>query len=325
MNINRIFRIRSTEEFSSLALEIFNFQYRNTPVYREFCEHLQISPDKVSQLEEIPFLPIELFKYKKVATQQSPTEICFKSSGTTGYELSRHFIADLDLYKTSFRKGFEKFYGNIGEYCVLALLPSYLERQDSSLVYMVQDFIHRSGHPKSGFYLDNYESLSHTIQRLDDEGTSILLIGVTFALLDMASQYNLSLHNTTVIETGGMKGRKKELVRAEIHRRIQKAWKLSEIHSEYGMTELLSQAYSKGSGIFQTPEWMRILIRDPEDPMKFLGKGTTGGINIVDLANIYSCSFIATQDLGKLNEKGGFEVLGRFDHSDIRGCNLMLM
>ncbi|MGI9546092.1 MAG: acyl transferase [Flavobacteriaceae bacterium] len=325
MDTNQIFEISSTEEFNSLALKIFRFQYKNTAVYREFCDYLGVSSKSVSKLEEIPFLPIELFKYKEIKARYSVTEICFKSSGTTGGTPSKHYVADLGLYRTSFRKTFSKFYGNIGDYCVLALLPSYLERKDSSLVYMVHDLIGQSNHASSGFYLDDYTKLAGTLEKLDRQGTPVILIGVTFALVELASQFKLNLHNTTVIETGGMKGRRKEMIRAELHRYLQDAWGISEVHSEYGMTELLSQAYSSNSGIFHCPKWMRILIRDTEDPMSLLGADSTGGINIIDLANIYSCSFLATQDLGKLSKGGGFEVLGRFDHSDIRGCNLMIM
>lgn len=325
IDINRIFEISSTEEFNSLALEIFEYQYNNTVVYKEFCDYLGVSVRNVSKLKDIPFLPIELFKHREIKAEHITPEFCFKSSGTTGVNVSKHYVADLKLYKTSFQNTFKKFYGEIEDYCVLALLPSYLERQDSSLVYMVQDLIEQSRNPASGFYLDDYEKLVGTLQRLDLQGTSVILLGVSFALVDLASQFRLNLHNTKVIETGGMKGRRKEMIRAELHQYLQDAWGISEVHSEYGMTELLSQAYSIKSGIFHSPEWMRVMIRDTEDPMRYLEVGSTGGINIIDLANIYSCSFLATQDLGKLCKGGGFEVLGRFDHSDIRGCNLMVM
>ncbi len=323
IDTSRIFEIKTDREFDSLAIEIFEYQYQNTTVYREFCDHIGVGPKLVSQLEEIPFLPIELFKAKEIIAAGKTAEFCFRSSGTTGNEVSKHYVADLELYRNSFRKAFEKFYGDIRNYCVLGLLPSYLERKDSSLVFMVEDFIRRSEHPASGFYLHDYKNLSRQLLSLEEENTPVLLIGVTFALLDMAVSYQHALKNTIVVETGGMKGRRMELIREEVHRTLKEAWGLTEIHSEYGMTELLSQAYSTGSGEFNSPEWMRIMIRDTEDPRKILEPGFTGGINIIDLANIYSCSFIASQDLGKLLPEGGFEVLGRFDHSDIRGCNLM--
>ncbi len=325
MDTRRIFEIGSSEEFKELALETFEFQYENIAVYRAFCDYLDIRGATITELEDIPFLPIEIFKYHKIHPVDRIPEITFRSSGTTGSQVSSHYLTDLELYRTSFRKSFEKFYGKIGNYCILALLPSYLEREDSSLVFMVQDFIDHSDHPDSGFYLDHHAELIQKLQALEHTNTPVLLIGVTFALLDLASEYKLSLKNTTIIETGGMKGRRREMVRAEVHRVLQNAWTIQEVHSEYGMTELLSQAYSCGRGIFFTPNWLRIMIRDTEDPKQFLGPGLTGGINVIDLANAYSCSFIATQDLGRLHDNGGFEVLGRFDHSDIRGCNLMVM
>ncbi len=325
MDTRRIFDIRSFEEFKELALETFEFQYQNIPVYKSFCDYLGIQGTMVKSLEDIPFLPIEVFKFQKIYSAKHAPEISFRSSGTTGSAVSSHHVADLEVYRSSFRRCFKKFYGDIQDYCILALLPSYLEREDSSLVFMVQDFIEQSSHPDSGFYLDDLSGLLEKLRVLEESNTPVILIGVTFALLDLARDSNLSLKNTTVIETGGMKGRKKEMVRADVHQVLQNAWSLPVVHSEYGMTELLSQAYSHGDGIFFTPDWMHIMIRDTEDPKHYLGKGLTGGINVIDLANIYSCSFIATQDLGKLVVDGGFEVLGRFDHSDIRGCNLMVM
>ena len=325
MEISRIFEIDSQDEFESLSIDIFGYQYKNTLVYREFCDFLGVSPEAVTRLDQIPFLPIEFFKSRKVISQDSDADTCFKSSGTTNGFTSEHYLADLNIYKKSFHKAFESFYGHVGDYCILALLPSYLERKDSSLIFMVSELIEKSGHPKSGFYLSDYERLAQELEQLEEAGTPILLIGVTFALLDMASRFKMSLRNTIVMETGGMKGRKKEMVREEVHSILKQAWGLSKIHSEYGMTELLSQAYSKDAGLFHCPPWMRVLIRDPEDPLRIVSYGISGGINVIDLANIYSCSFLATQDLGKLHENGEFEVLGRFDHSDIRGCNLMVM
>ena len=325
MNTGRIFDITSESQFQSLSLEIFEYQYNRTSVYREFCENLDISPSSVSSLEQIPFLPIEFFKSRIVLAGEAKPSLCFKSSGTTGTTTSRHYITDPEIYRRSFIQGFNKFYGNIDQYCILALLPSYLEREDSSLVYMVREFIDQSLYEDSGFYLSDLSRLSDKLEELNDSETQVILFGVTFALLDLAACFKKPMPNTIVIETGGMKGRKKEMVREEVHQVLSAAWDLKNIHSEYGMTELCSQAYSKGGGIFFSPDWMRVLIRDPEDPMKMLKPGATGGINVIDLANIHSCSFIATQDLGKLHKDGGFEVLGRFDHSDIRGCNLMAM
>ena len=325
MNTGRIFEITSETEFQVLSLEIFEYQFQRTAVYREFCENLNVIPTAVNSLEQIPFLPIEFFKSRRVVAGNTKPALSFKSSGTTGSNTSQHYIADPEIYKRSFLQGFKKFYGNLDQYCILALLPSYLEREDSSLVYMVREFIRQSPFEESGFYLSDLNRLSEKLEILNESGTPVLLFGVTFALLDLAAQFKVPLRNTIVIETGGMKGRKKEMVREEVHGILSEAWKVNDIHSEYGMTELCSQAYSRAKGIFKTPDWMRILIRDPEDPMRMLNPGATGGINVIDLANIHSCSFIATQDLGKLHAEGGFEVLGRFDHSDIRGCNLMAM
>ncbi len=325
MKFDRIFEVSTEAELLSLSLEVFAYQFKNSPVYRTFCEYLGKNPACVRRIEDIPFLPIELFKTKEIKTRTSADEVCFKSSGTTGSQVSKHYVADPQIYRNSFIKGFHKFYGPISDYCLLALLPSYLERQDSSLIYMVRDLIEQSGHPKSGFYLDDYELLARTLKELDKQGTPVLLIGVSFALFDLADRYPMSLVNTIVMETGGMKGRREEMIRNELHDHLKKSWGLREIHSEYGMTEMLSQAYARRSGIFYSPSWMRVLIRDPEDPLQILDTENTGGINVIDLANLYSCSFIATQDLGKLYPDGGFEVLGRFDHSDVRGCNLMLI
>ena len=323
MDTHRIFEISSEEEFNALALEVFEYQYQKTDVYREFCQHLGISPSTTASLDQIPFLPIEFFKSRRVLATERIPELCFKSSGTTSTNVSQHYVADPQIYRQSFNQGFKYFYGDISKFCILALLPSYLERQDSSLVYMVSELIRQSPFEESGFYLSDLERLADQLAHLKSSNTAVILIGVTFALIDLASQYNMSLPNTIVMETGGMKGRKREIVREEVHQILKNAWGLKNIHSEYGMTELLSQAYSRGEGIFRCPPWMRIMIRDPEDPLKLVKAGVSGGINIIDLANIYSCSFIATQDLGKLRSDGGFEVLGRFDHSDIRGCNLM--
>lgn len=258
-----------------------------------------------------------------VSGEFEPQQI-FTSSGTTGMETSKHFVRALDLYTKSFRKGFEHFFGPVTNICVLALLPAYLERTGSSLVYMANDFISQSRHPLSGFYLDNLSNLSENLKKLEKQNRPTVLLGVSFALLDLIEQFPQKLHNTIVMETGGMKGRRKELTRDELHSILKSGFGLDKIHSEYGMTELLSQAYSKGDGLFNCPPWMQVLIREQADPMSYAPAGKTGGINIIDLANIDSCSFIATSDLGRLHTNGNFEVLGRFDSSDVRGCNLMV-
>lgn len=320
-----IFNIASESEFDSIALETFRFQYRNNKVYREFCEHLGKSDTNVDQLLEIPFLPISFFKFKDIICGENKPQAIFTSSGTTGSQTSKHFINDIDLYEQSFRKAFTYFYDTITDYCVLALLPSYLEREGSSLIYMVDDMIRKSGHPSSGFYLNDLKGLRNKLGQLNAKRQKTLLIGVSFALLDMAENYSIQLEHTIIMETGGMKGRRKELIREELHDILKKGFGVETIHSEYGMTELLSQAYSKGNGIFETPPWMKIIIRDTEDPLTFHTTGKTGGINIIDLVNRHSCAFIGTQDLGKAHKNRAFEILGRFDHSDVRGCNLMVL
>jgi acyl-CoA synthetase (AMP-forming)/AMP-acid ligase II len=277
----------------------------------------------VNTIEKIPFLPIEFFKTHKIITGEQKEEIVFSSSGTTGPAQSRHYVTDVSIYQTSFRKGLELFYGDMKDHAIFALLPSYLEREGSSLIYMVNDMIKHSA-AGSDFYLDQSEQLTGTLLANEEAGRKNLLLGVSYALLDLAEKLDLNLKNTIVMETGGMKGRRKEMVREELHEILCRSFGVSEIHSEYGMTELLSQAYSKGKGIFQSPPWMRVLIRDTEDPFHFLENGRTGGINVIDLANINSCCFIATQDLGRMHADGSFEVLGRFDNSDVRGCNLLV-
>jgi len=308
-----------------MALKVFRFQYENNLVYNTFCKLLNKDKTNVKSLEQIPFLPIQFFKSHKVVSNNLSEEVIFTSSGTTGSNTSKHYVTDLELYKNSFSIAFSQFYGNIEDYTILALLPSYLERQDSSLIYMVEDLINKSNNLDSGFYLDNYNDLINKLEELDSSGQNILLIGVTYALLDLIEIKSFNLKNTIVMETGGMKGKRKEIIREELHEILCNGFGVSSIHSEYGMTELLSQAYSLGDGVFECPPWMQILIRDTEDPFTYLSNGKTGGINVIDLANINSCSFIATQDLGKKNPNHSFEVLGRFDNSDIRGCNLMVI
>lgn len=321
---NSIFNIKNQTEFEDLALQVFSYQFKNNKVYRSFCDLLYKHPSDVKTIRDIPFLPIQFFKTHQVLSADAATEVTFTSSGTTGQKPSKHHVTDLDVYKQSFRSGFNQYYGDIKDYVVLALLPSYLERDGSSLIYMVNDMISQSGHPKSGFYLNNLTELKDTLVSLDHKGENVLLIGVSFALLDLIETYKFNLNHTIIMETGGMKGRRKELVRAELHKRLKHGFGVKTIHSEYGMTELLSQAYSSGNGLYNGSPWWRVLVRDTEDPLTLLPHGKTGGINIIDLANINSCSFIATQDLGRVYKNGSFEVIGRFDNSDIRGCNLMV-
>lgn len=320
---NRVFGISSQREFNKVALDVFRYQAGNNPVYRQFTEGLKIDPAAVTNIEDIPFLPIELFKSHEIITGHRPAEEIFTSSGTTGQQQSRHYVTDVSIYEESYRKGFRIFYGSISQYTVLALLPSYLERQGSSLIYMADDLI-RQGKEGSGFYLHNKKELAEKLESIKGK-KKILLLGVTYALLDLADEFPMDLKDVIIMETGGMKGKRKEMIREEVHATLCSAFHVDAIHSEYGMTELLSQAYSKGKGIFHCPPWMKMLARDTDDPLSLVGPGKTGGLNVIDLANINSCSFIATQDLGKVHEDGSFEVLGRFDNSDIRGCNLMVL
>jgi phenylacetate-coenzyme A ligase PaaK-like adenylate-forming protein len=322
---NNIFNIQTQEEFKEVALNVFKHQFKNNKVYRSFCDLLYVHPSGINQVEEIPFLPIQFFKSRKILSSLEEVQETFTSSGTTGSITSKHFVTDINLYKESYLNGFSHFYGNIEDYVVLALLPNYLEREGSSLVFMVDDLIQKSKNSESGFYLNNIEELAKKLTELDKKGQKVLLIGVSFALLDLIETAQFNLKNTIIMETGGMKGRRKELVREELHQILQNGFGVSEIHSEYGMTELLSQGYSNGNGVFNTPPWMKILTRDTEDALTIQQIGKTGGINVIDLANYNSCSFIATQDLGKVHKNGTFEVIGRFDNSDIRGCNLMVL
>lgn len=322
---NEIFNIRSDKDFTNRALAVFQHQFENNRVYRSFCDLLYVHPSDVKEVHQIPFLPIQFFKSHQIIASQAEAQVIFSSSGTTGSITSKHLVTDISWYMESYLKSFERFYGNIKEYVVLALLPNYLEREGSSLVYMVDDLIKRSKNEKSGFFLHNLTDLSKNLTELDKNGQKTLLIGVSFALLDLIEKEQFNLNNTIVMETGGMKGRRKEMTRFELHERLQKGFGVPQIHSEYGMTELLSQAYSAGNGVFECPPWMKILTRDPEDALTIQKFNRTGGINIIDLANYNSCSFIATQDLGKVYENGQFKIIGRFDHSDIRGCNLMVV
>jgi hypothetical protein len=325
INSQDIFTISSQKQFEKIALKVFRYQYENNLVYHEFCDFLNTDVPKVKSLQQIPFLPIQFFKSHKVVSNTDEIQETFTSSGTTGMITSKHLVTDISLYKQSYRATFSEFYGNIEDYAVLALLPSYLERSGSSLIYMVKDLIELSNNENSGFYLHNYDELISKLIELDNSGQNVLLIGVTYALLDLIEKQNFQLKNTIIMETGGMKGKRKEIIREELHEILYKGFGVSSIHSEYGMTELLSQAYSLGNGIFECPAWMQVLIRDTEDALTYVDYGKTGGVNVIDLANINSCSFIATQDLGKKQPNNSFEILGRFDNSDIRGCNLMVI
>jgi phenylacetate-coenzyme A ligase PaaK-like adenylate-forming protein len=322
-SVPKIFEINSDQEFNETCLAVFQFQAQENAVYREYLKHLNVNAGDINRIEDIPFLPIELFKSHKILSGKSEEQkIIFSSSGTTGTSTSKHYVSQLEIYERSFLGAFNKFYGSPKEFRILALLPSYLERTGSSLIYMVERLIKDSAHPDSGFFLDDFDQLRNILSTESDRET--LLIGVSFALLDFIEQESIELKNTTVMETGGMKGRRKELTREELHKELQEGFGIDSIHSEYGMTELLSQAYSKGNGIFECPAWMKVLVRDTNDPLTIFPAGKSGGVNVIDLANINSCSFIATSDLGRTYDDGSFEILGRFDYSDLRGCNLMV-
>jgi hypothetical protein len=319
-----IFAINYKANFEELAIKVFRYQAKNCDVYNAFIKGLKIDSALVDKIEHIPFMPVEFFKLHKVMAGDGDAEVVFTSSGTTGMITSSHSVTDVSWYVQSFRKAFQLFYGDIKNYTVLALLPSYLEREGSSLIYMARDLITQSANSDSGFFLYNHQELYNILQKQKVARKPTLLIGVTFALLDFVEQYQIDFPGLIVMETGGMKGRRKEMIREELHNTLCAGFGVQSIHSEYGMTELLSQAYSKGEGIFKAPPWMKIITRDTNDPFTLVDAGKTGGVNVIDLANINSCSFIATQDLGKVYEDGSFEVLGRFDNSDIRGCNLLI-
>ena len=318
-----IFNLQSPFEFNEIARSLFRFQYRNNKIYHSFVDALGISESQVYHPEQIPFLPLSFFKTHKITTGDFIEEAVFESSGTTGTETSRHYVADTGLYELSFTKGLELFYGDLSQYAVFALLPSYLERKNSSLVYMVERMRMKSNRQMGGFFLHELEALQKQLAEAHNAGLKIMLFGVTFALLEMAEKFPVAIPGAIIFETGGMKGRRKELTRMELHEKLCSSFGVAKIHSEYGMTELLSQAWSAGDGIFRCPPWMRVLIADTNDPLSYMETGRTGGINIIDLANFHSCSFLATQDLGRVFDDGSFEVLGRFDNSDIRGCSLL--
>jgi phenylacetate-coenzyme A ligase PaaK-like adenylate-forming protein len=324
-----IFNICDDASFTTAALNVFHHQAHHNELYTRYIQHLKVQPQTIYKLQDIPFLPIEFFKSHKILTGNGPVQQVFSSSGTTGMVTSKHYVKDVEIYEKSYLQAFQRFYGNPDEYCILGLLPSYLEREGSSLIYMVKDLIRKSKHVRSGFYLHNYDELLIILRELEAKRQRTILLGVTYALLDLAERYKAQaypgLQYVLVMETGGMKGKRKEMIREELHGILCSSFGVPTIHSEYGMTELLSQAYSKGGGRFFCPPWMRVLIRDSNDPFTSLSPERTGGVNIIDLANIHSCSFIATQDLGKMHSDGSFEILGRFDNSDIRGCNLMVL
>ncbi|MDB5139174.1 MAG: Acyl-protein synthetase, LuxE [Mucilaginibacter sp.] len=324
MNKEQVFSTKNERQFNAAALEIFRRQAKNCAIYKEFISSLNIDPAGINEFHQIPFLPIELFKSHRVVNTKDPVEVIFTSSGTTGITTSSHYVTDISWYIESFRAAFRLFYGDITNYTILALLPAYLEREGSSLIYMADDLIKQSNNRDSGFFLYNHDDLYHQLKKQQQVQKPTILIGVTFALLDFIENYNINFPELIVMETGGMKGRRKEMIREELHEQLCEGFGVGAIHSEYGMTELLSQAYSKGDGIFNCPPWMRIITRDTNDPMSILKDNKAGGINVADLANINSCSFLAIQDLGKVYADGSFEVLGRFDNSDIRGCNLLI-
>ena len=323
--INRIFQTGDTSDFETLALEVFKYQAENNIIYRKFLAGLGCDPSAIVDIGEIPFLPVSLFKSCEVKSGVFEAETIFKSSGTGLSQRSHHYVNSLNLYRRSFLKGFESFYGNPADITIYALLPSYIENGDSSLVYMSDHLIKENKNARGGFFLHEHEALLAAIKNSLAGNERVMLLGVTYALLDFAGLLEgEDLSELIVVETGGMKGRRREMLRDEVHTVLKSAFKLECIHSEYGMTELMSQAWSKGEGIFYTPDWMRILIRDPLDPSSRFPAGRSGGINIIDLANIYSCSFIETSDLGLIHEDGSFEISGRFDNSDLRGCNLLV-
>lgn len=323
-DINKVFEVTAAS-FETTALEVFAWQYQQVEIYRLYCDSIRRTPQSVNTLAEIPFLPIDFFKSHEVICKGMDAVKIFESSGTTSQVSSKHLVADLAIYEQSFKKCFKQYYGDVKDYVVLAMLPSYLERGNSSLVYMAQSLIEDSRQSASGFFLNNFEKLFGLLKQLKDGQQKVLLLGVTFALLDFADVYQIDFPDLIVMETGGMKGRREELTRQEIHEQLKTAFGVKQIHSEYGMTELLSQGYSNGNGVFTTPAWMKVLTRDVYDPFALQTGASSGAVNIIDLANVYSCSFIATGDLAKIGADGSFEILGRIDNAELRGCNLMMV
>lgn len=323
-DIDQIFSV-TPDTFTEVALQVFRYQYQQVDIYRRYCDGLKRHPGNVADVSDIPFLPIEFFKTHPVISEGKTAVKVFESSGTTGQITSKHRVADLQVYEQSFKRCFNRFYGDIKDYVVLALLPSYLERDNSSLVYMAKSMIEESRQNASGFFLNDFEKLYDWLDVLKNGKRKVVLLGVTFALLDFAEQYKIDFPELIVMETGGMKGRREELTRAEVHLQLRTAFDVMHIHSEYGMTELLSQGYSAGEGLFKTPDWMKVYTRDIYDPLVLQQGAATGAVNIIDLANIYSCAFIATSDLAKVYPDGSFEILGRMDSAEVRGCNLMVV
>jgi len=320
----RIFSINDPLEFNALCIDLFHYQYSCNPVYQQFVDGLARDTRDVHHYSQIPFLPVSFFRTHRVSCTATEEAVVFESSGTTGTQPGRHYISDFKLYEESFSRGFHRFFGPVSRYCIFALLPSYLERGNSSLVYMVERLRWKSDQDFGGFYLHETEQLKRDVERATREGKQVILFGVTFALLDLAAMGEWNIPGVIIVETGGMKGRRKELTREELHSILIRQLGVPSVYSEYGMTELLSQAWSKGEGVYQCPPWMKILISDPNDPLSLLEERRVGGINIIDLANLDSCAFIATRDLGRTFPDGSFEVLGRFDDSDIRGCSLLV-
>jgi phenylacetate-coenzyme A ligase PaaK-like adenylate-forming protein len=322
---NALFSIGSEQDFLEQTLAVFQHQYTSTEIYRRWVDLLRVDASKVSAIEEIPFLPIEFFKKFKIADSQiNPNTLFFKSSATTSQTPAQHYVTDVEVYKRSFLLAFEREYGAVNDYCILALLPSYLQRGGSSLVYMFDELITRSNHPYSGFFLNNVDELIAIIKSLNNTKQKVLLIGVSYALMDLCDKGIHLGENFILMETGGMKGTRKELLKEELHAYLKKGFHIKNVQSEYGMTELLSQAYSKKDGLFKSPPWLKFLVREVDDPLKLRHDNKTGGINVIDLANLHSCSFIATKDLGRITKEGYLELMGRYDHSDVRGCNLMM-
>ena len=321
---NKILNISSSQEFEKFSIQIFNQQFEKNTIYRKFCRLTGKNPSNIKSSFEIPFLPIQFFKTHKIISSNQPIRKTFHSSGTTKDNLSKHHITDLKLYEDCFLKIFMDFYGHPSKYNIIALLPTYLENKNSSLIYMVNKLIEKSENKHSGFYLDNYKELKEKLLYLEGGGKKTILFGVSYALLNLIDFHKFKLKKTTIIETGGMKGNRKELIKSELHEILKNGFGVKNINSEYGMTELMSQAYSIHNEKFKSPPWMKIYIRESEDPMNVKTDNKSGGINIIDLANYNSCSFIATDDLGKLDKDGNFEILGRLDNSDQRGCNLLI-
>lgn len=311
--------------FEEKAIQVFQYQFEHVDIYRDFCRHLGKFPSNVSQISDIPFLPVEMFKFHRIIADNLEPEKIFRSSGTTSQTQSRHFIASLKLYEESILNGFQTHYGTVKDYCILALLPSYLERDDASLVYMVNYLMNESSHPENDFYLNNLSALTEKLTLLIRQKQKVILIGVSFALLDLAEQFPMDLSNVIVIETGGMKGRREEMTRNQLHKILKEAFQIDWVHSEYGMTEMLSQAYFTKEENFQPATTLKLMAREINDPFSYVENGETGALDVIDLANLYSCSFIATQDVGKVHSTGKFQVLGRMDYSDLRGCNLMVV